>query len=128
MGKVSSMEDLFKSDLPELEKRRLELKKKIAESEEEKRMIEESLKQDKGKKNELEKRMIEIETLLKMAQEQIEKIENDIDDITRDLIKELGEGRLKELLEFGIMKKILDLSIEEFILIVDVIKASLRRL
>jgi len=128
MGKVSSMEDLFKSDLPELEKRRLELKKKIAESEEEKRMIEESLKQDKGGKNELEKRMIEIETRLKIAQEQIEKIENDIDDITRDLIKELGEGRLKELLEFAIMRKILDLSNEEFILIVDVIKASLRRL
>ena len=109
MGKVSSMEDLFKSDLPELEKRRLELKKKIAESEE-------------------EKRMIEIETGLKIAQEQIEKIENDIDDITRDLIKELGEGRLKELLEFGIMKKILDLSTEKSVLIVDAIKASLRRL
>ena len=128
MGKVSSMEDLFKSDLPELEKRRLELKKKIAESEEEKRIIEESLKQDKGKKTELEKRKIEIETRLEMAQEQNEKIENDIDDITRDLIKELGEGRLKELLEFAIMRKILDLSNEEFNLIEDVIKASLRRL
>ena len=128
MGKVNSIEDFFKTDLPESEKRRLELQKKIAETEEEKRMIEESLKQDKEKKKELEKRMIELETRSKIAREQIEKIENYFDNTIRDIINELGEGRLKELLEFGIMKKVFHLSNEEINLIVDVIKASLKRL
>ena len=36
MGKINSIEDFFKTDLPESEKRRLELQKKIAETEEEK--------------------------------------------------------------------------------------------
>ena len=46
MGKVNSIEDFFKSNLPESEKRRLDLEKKIAETEEEKRMIKESLKRN----------------------------------------------------------------------------------
>ena len=106
MGKVNSIEDFFKTELPESEKRRLELKKKIAETEEEKRMAEESLMQDKEKKKELEKRMIELETRSKIAREQIEKIENYFDNTMKDIINELGEGRLRELLEFDIMRKL----------------------